>query len=160
MLISIESIIGALIGGGIIGFIGGLIALWANRGKLKAETAKLVQDIIGEMQEQINSLRLKADVLYEEREKLRGDRDKLRDELNRVHVNIEVLQQSLATETARNYQLTTLVTEMSKTALERGTKITQLEASLASFTTDLNVVKKKTGELSESMIPDHSKDKP
>ena len=166
-MMTAENIILILIGGGVIGFLGGLIALWVNRNKLKAETDKLLEDVrkimiseLADMQGQISDLRDKNKVLYDEREELRLSRDKLRSELDRVHTALELLKQDLSTENARNFALTEQVTALTRASFEKGAKIELLESQLKDVGIDLNIVKKKTGGLSESMIPDHTKDKP
>jgi len=125
----------------LLGFIGGLIAVFAVLAKTRAETAKIRVDIQAELQEQIDELRTANTTLYEVQ-------TKRRDELDRLHAEFANMQSNLTAETIRNVAQAEEVRNLRNALAEKDAALHSLGLKIEAYKAGIkDEVKKQTGSL-------------
>jgi hypothetical protein len=161
-------IILALIGGGLFGFLGAILALFANRGKNKVEINKILEETElirvnaqKEVQVVIQALQTQVDSLYKD---LQDERAAKRKEIDRMHQNIEQLQQALSIESGRNFRLTSEIDAIRKASFENQLaaekEIQTLKKALTGQSLAIGEIKKQTGNLENKFVRTATDDLP
>lgn len=151
-------VLGAL-AGGLFGFLGTLLASMMNRRKNRAETNKIIAetdatriDLQDKLQEQV------AELISENRKLFRQvteEREAKRKELDRVHVDIELMRQELLTVNLVKGGLLTQIALLQAENTEKTKRIVELEslakhneAENVKFNAEIAALKRVTGKLS------------
>jgi hypothetical protein len=181
---NIESLLIYFIGGGLLTFLGGVIALFFNRRKTASEATKLdaeteqtkattllelqkglldvqreLEDVRTKNEQALDAMRKKNEELYASREK---ERDAKRAEMDRILADMGLVKQLLATETAMNFGLTEQIRVSGQASFEKQLAaqalIDHLQRRLDEHDRELVIIKKDTGDLRDRM-PSHKEER-